>query len=86
MVVAGHLGHGLGVGGAAAGGAHRVGTGSANDKLTFDALPCAADKACRAGGVVAGPEFDSGVILRTLSGKGFFDQLSYRRRIRRGPL
>ena len=83
MVVAGHLGHGLGVGGAAAGGANRVGTGSAYDEFTFDTFPCAADKACRAGGVVAGPEFDSGVVLRTLSGKGFFDQLSYRRRIRR---
>ncbi len=73
MAMTRHFGSSLGVGGAAAGGAHRVGAGNANDKLTFDALPCAADKACWAGGVVAGPEFDSGVILRTLSGKGFFD-------------
>lgn len=85
MAMARHFGSSLGVGGAAAGGAHRVGTGSANDKLTFDSLPCAADKACWAGGVVAGPEFDSGVILRTLSGKGFFDQRPGRRSIG-GPL
>ena len=85
MAMARHFGSSLGVGGAAAGGAHRVGTGSAHDKLALDTLPCAADKACWAGGVVAGPEFDSGVILRTLSGKGFFDQLSYRRRIGGGP-
>lgn len=85
VVVAGHLGHGLGVGGAAAGGAYRVGTGSAHDKLTFDALPCAADKACRAGGVVAGPVPDSLVVLFPLGSEHLLDQRPGRRSIG-GPL
>lgn len=73
MVVARHFGSSLGVGGAAAGGAHRVGTGSAHDKLALDALPCAADKACRAGGVVAGPVPDSLVVLFPLGSEHLLD-------------
>ena len=51
----------------------RVGIACAHDKSALNALPCAADKACRGCGVVAGPEFDSGEVFFSLGGENFFD-------------